>query len=87
MVINRAFEPHPFFSQNQSSYRGVSRNNNSGWQVLVMINGQQNFMGTVDNINLAALIYDMTLIQNKGLEVKTNFIYNKLDIISLMSIG
>ena len=43
-------------------------------------------MGTVDNINLAALIYDMTFIQNKGLEVKTNFIYNKLDIITLMSI-
>ena len=39
-----------------------------------------------DNINMAALIYDITQIQNKGLEVKTNFNYNKLDIITLMSI-
>ena len=43
-------------------------------------------MGTVDNVNLAGIIYDMTHIQNKGLTVKTNFNYTKLDIIALMSI-
>ena len=45
-----------------SIYRGVARNNNAGWQVLAMIKGQQYFVGTVENVNLAAVIYDLILI-------------------------
>ena len=67
-------------------YRGVARNGNTGWQIMCMIRNKQYFIGTVDNVSMAALIYDMIQLQSNGLEVKTNLSYTKLDIIAVLSI-
>ena len=67
-------------------YRGVSKNGQTGWQIMCMFDGQQNFVGTFDNVNMAAIIYDIVQIQQNGLEVKTNLSYRKVDLIAILSI-
>lgn len=49
-------------------------------------NGRQNFVGTVDNVNLAALIYDLLSIHHNGLDAKTNLSYSKFDLVAILSI-
>jgi len=68
-------------------FRGVSRNGNTGWQIMSFVRGKQIFMGTVDNVNMAALIYDIISLQSNGLDTKSNLTYSKLDIIAVLSIG
>ena len=51
------------------------------------VRGKQIFMGTVDNVNMAALIYDIISLQSNGLDTKSNLTYSKLDIIAVLSIG
>lgn len=51
-----------------------------------MINGHQNYIGTVNNVNLAALMHDIISIQLLGTEVRTNFNYTLVDLIAILSI-
>ena len=67
-------------------FRGVAKNGNTGWQIMCMIRGKQCFIGTVDNVNMAALIYDIISVQSNGLDIKSNLSYSKLDIIAVLSI-
>ena len=48
------------------------------------IRGRQYFIGTVDNINMAALIYDIVQIQATGSKVKANLTYTKLDVLAII---
>jgi len=59
-----------------SKYRGVSRNGNK-WQVLIMINNKNCYLGNYSSEDLAARVYDFQAIKSRGLKAKTNFAYNK----------
>lgn len=43
--------------------------------MLTMIDGEKVYLGTVDSLLKAAILYDIVSIQMKGLKAKTNFIY------------
>ena len=70
-----------------TNYRGVTRNFNTMYQILVQCNGQRHYVGTLDNRHKAAVLHDIVVIQSKGLKAKTNFCYTKVELIALMSIG
>ena len=42
-----------------SSYHGVSKNGNKNWQILTMIDKYKLYIGTIQNILMAAIIYDI----------------------------
>ena len=58
-----------------SKFRGVSKNGNK-WQVFKMINKKNKYFGTYDSEEIAARVYDIVSLKNKGLKAKTNFKYN-----------
>ena len=62
-----------------SKYRGVSRNG-SQWQVLIMLHKNKSYVGTYSSEEIAARIYDILAIKNRGVKAKTNFIYNEQQI-------
>ena len=51
-----------------------------------MNEGIKIYLGTVDNILKAALLYDIYCIQVKGLKAKTNFNYTKRELNSVMQL-
>ena len=51
-----------------------------------MIDGDKVYVGTVDNIYKAAIIYDIVSIQTKGLKATTNFIYRKSELLGILQI-
>jgi len=59
-----------------SKYRGVSKNGNQ-WQVLIMVNKSKAYIGTYSSENIAARIYDIIAIKNRGIKARTNFVYSK----------
>jgi hypothetical protein len=62
-----------------SKYRGVSKNGNK-WQVLIMINNKKYYIGSYLSEEIAARIYDILAIKNRGIQARTNFIYNNAQI-------
>lgn len=66
-------------NKRSSQYRGVSRNGKQ-WQVLMMANRNKSYIGTFCSEELAARIYDIISIKNKGIKAKTNFEYNNRQI-------
>jgi len=73
------------FDQNESiNYRGVSRNGNFGWQIMCIVERRQQFIATVENKQMAAVVHDIVQIQNNGLVVKTNFNYSMRDLLALL---
>jgi hypothetical protein len=62
-----------------SKYRGVSKNGYQ-WQVLMMVNNNKYYLGSYPSEELAARIYDVLAIKNRGAKAKTNFVYNKNQI-------
>lgn len=67
-----------------SKYRGVSKNGNQ-WQVLIMVNKSKTYIGTYSSETIAARIYDIIAIKNRGTKARTNFIYNKNQIKNICS--
>jgi hypothetical protein len=49
-----------------------------------MIDGIKIYMGTVDNIFKAAILFDIVTIQNRGLKAKVNFCYTKLELLAML---
>jgi hypothetical protein len=45
-----------------SNIRGVSKNGRCNWQILSMCDGSKFYLGTVDNILKAAILYDIFCI-------------------------
>ena len=52
-----------------------------------MVDGRQQFIATVGNKNLGALLHDVVQIQNNGIGVRTNFTYSRLDIFAILIAG
>ena len=62
--------------KNRSSlYRGVSKNGNY-WQVIISSKYTKGYVGLFKTPEIAARIYDIISIKNKGIKAKTNFQYN-----------
>ena len=45
-----------------TNFRGVSRNGRSNWQILTMVDGHKIYLGTVENIMAAGILYDIVTI-------------------------
>ena len=75
--LNKTF----FVGRNKrsSKYRGVSKNGYQ-WQVLMMINNNKYYLGSYPSEELAARIYDIVAIKNRGIKARTNFVYNNNQI-------
>ena len=58
-----------------SSYRGVSKNGNK-WQVLLMKNNINYYLGNYYSEQNAAKVYDIFNIRLRGNKALTNFIYD-----------
>ena len=70
-----------------TQYRGISRNCNKQWQILVQCNSQRYYVGSVDNIDKAAILHDLIVLQSKGLKAKTNFSYMKHELLAILVLG
>ena len=66
-----------------SKYRGISKNGNS-WQILLMVNSKKKYLGTLQSEELAAKFYDKVAIQYQGAKAKTNFPYNKQQVMQIL---
>jgi hypothetical protein len=51
-----------------------------------MNEGVKVYLGTVDNILKAAILYDMYNIQVKGIKAKTNFNYTKKELNAIIQL-
>ena len=51
-----------------------------------MVDGAKSYLGTVDNILKAAILYDIFSIQAKGIKAKTNFSYSKLELYAILQL-
>jgi len=66
-------------NKRSSQYRGVSKNGYQ-WQVLIMVKNNKNYIGSYPSEELAARIYDILAIKNRGFKARTNFVYNNNQI-------
>ena len=66
-------------NKRSSKYRGVSKNGYQ-FQVLMMVNNNKYYIGSYPSEELAARIYDVLAIKNRGTKARTNFAYNKNQI-------
>lgn len=57
-----------------SEYIGISRNG-AQWQVSMIMATRKNYICTVNNQEIAAILNDFVSIQHKGKSAKTNFNY------------
>ena len=72
-------------NKRSSRFRGVSKNGNQ-WQVLMMINKKKTYIGSYVSEELAARIYDILAIKNRGMRARTNFIYSSKQIKNICDI-
>ena len=77
----KQFNKITFIGRNKRSsrYRGVSKNGNQ-WQVLMMLNKNKSYIGSYSSEELAARVYDILALKNRGMKARTNFIYTNKQI-------
>ena len=51
-----------------------------------MVNRKKKYLGTLNSEELAAKFYDKVAIQYQGVKAKTNFMYNKQQIIEVLKL-
>ena len=66
-----------------SNYIGVSRNGKL-WQLIIMVDRVDIYLGMLENPVIGALIYDIIVIQTKGLKANVNFKYTKYEILAIL---
>ena len=49
-----------------------------------MVNKQKKYLGSLQNPEQAARLYDKVVIQQQGLKAKTNFSYTRDDLVMLL---
>ena len=84
----KKFNKIAFVGRNKRSsrFRGVSKNGNQ-WQVLMMINKNKSYIGSYPSEELAARIYDILSLKNRGMKARTNFIYTSQQIKKICEIN
>ena len=65
----------PKEKKRNSIYRGVSKNGNK-WQVIIYSKYCKKYIGLYKTQEIAARIYDIISIKNKGIKARTNFEYD-----------
>lgn len=70
-------------SDRRSNYIGVSKNG-PNWQSMISLNKKKAYIGTYQEEKDAALSFDFYAILIHGLNAKTNFTYNKSQILSMI---
>ena len=50
----------------------------------MMINNKNNYIGSYSSEELAARIYDILAIKNRGIRARTNFFYNGIQIKNIL---
>jgi len=75
----KKLKQYKFIVKNKTSskYRGVSKNGKK-WQVLIRINNKNSYIGSFLSEEMAARVYDILAIKNRGIKARTNFIYNNI---------
>lgn len=68
----------------KSLYRGVSKNG-SKWQTIIHYKKGKGYIGMYPSEELAARVYDIIALKNRGIHAKTNFIYNLHQINNIIS--
>ena len=51
---------------------------------MCIVDRRQQFIATVENKFMAAVVHDIIQIQNNGLGVKTNFSYNTREVLAIL---
>lgn len=51
-----------------------------------MLDGDKVYLGTVDNLLKAAILYDIFSIQMKGTKAKTNFLYTIKEVTTILGL-
>lgn len=51
---------------------------------MMMIDQEKIYLGTYDDPQKAAVLYDLAIIQAKGLDAKVNYNYNKIQIMAML---
>jgi len=51
---------------------------------MMMIDQEKIYLGTLEDPEKAAFLYDMAIIQAKGLDSKVNYNYNKLQVLAML---
>ena len=67
-------------------FRGLSRKDR-GWHVYIKVNKNCKFVGSFQDKLLAAIIFDITSIQLRGLDAVTNFNYRLVDFLGILTVG
>ena len=67
-----------------SKFTGVIKNGKDAWYSVMNIDTYRCYLGTHNEESLAAKIYDIAQIQNKGLETVVNFSYTKAQILAIL---
>lgn len=70
--------------QRGSKYMGVSLNSHGNWQINFKYDKQIVYLGSTNDLYRAITVYDMVQIQLKGLQARTNFDYNKSQVIGIL---
>jgi hypothetical protein len=60
-----------------SKYIGVSLNSHGCWQIMFKYNKARYYLCSLKDIQEAALVYDIVMVQIKGMNAKTNFDYSQ----------
>lgn len=68
-----------------SIFRGVSVNGDK-WQVFVILNNKKYYVGQMLCEKTAAMLYDMVMMIHFGLITKTNFVYDKYQVDTILKL-
>lgn len=88
IVIKHAKKQHQqkkLTNENRATkYIGISLSSQGKWQVIFKYKGKMVYLGSYLDLGTAVLVYDMVTIQLKGIAAKTNYDYNKAQVMSML---
>ena len=67
-----------------SRYIGVSLNSHGYWQIMFKYHSERYYLCSLQDLEQAAVVYDIAMIQIKGMVAKTNFDYNKMQLLAIL---
>ena len=73
------------FRIKSSKYRGITKIKKK-WQVYILIKGKNTYLGSYSSETIAAKVYDIMAIKNKGNKAITNFKYDSRQINEISNI-
>lgn len=75
-LIKKKTKKREYIEKNRKSiYRGVTKNGKK-WQTIISYKKNKRYYGIYPKEEIAAMVYDIISIKNKGIKALTNFKYN-----------